>query len=277
MSRFKKRLLIVVILVSVACSLILLLKKDQGVSDVLKVLSYPYDVLSRALSSTSDKFSGLLNAAEENRRFKEEIQALQVEKLRYSELSSESKRLHELLNLKQQISSNGIAAHVIGRGYDKFANTRVIDKGKQQGINKDEPVMTPKGLAGKVLNVRRDFADIILLTDSNFSAAVRLAESRNEGVLSGTGRWSCLLKYVPVEVAVKEGEIVVTSGLDGIFPPGIPVGRVTKVQTEGVEFFQYIEVTPFQSSSTIEEVLIVSRTTDMKTMLLQQTGQAAAE
>jgi rod shape-determining protein MreC len=179
-----------------------------------------------------------------------------------------------MLNLKAQITTGGTAAHVVGLGYDKFAKTRVIDKGRQDGIVKDMPVITATGLAGKVFSVRKDFSDILLLTDTNFSVAVRLIGSRQEGVLSGSGGWRCILKYVPIEETVKEG--VITSGLDGIFPPGIPVGRVIKVQTEGVEFFQYIEVAPFQRPSTIEEVLVVGRNADLKGMRLPDADSATA-
>ena len=124
--------------------------------------------------------------------------------------------------------------------------------------------ITQQGLAGKVSAVRNDYSDIMLLTDPNFSVAVRLQESRYEGVLTGTGLRYCVLKYVPSETPVKEGDIVITSGLDGIFPQGLPVGRVTKVRTEGIEFFQYIEVVPFQATWKIEEVLIVGRSAELK-------------
>jgi rod shape-determining protein MreC len=140
----------------------------------------------------------------------------------------------------------------------------VIDKGSNDGINKDMPAITSQGLAGKVYTARKDYSDIMLLRDPNFSVAVRLQESRHEGVVTGTGQRYCILKYVPTENPVKEGEIVVTSGLDGIFPEGLPVGRVTKVLTEGVEFFQYIEVVPFQASGKIEEVLVVGRSAKLQ-------------
>jgi rod shape-determining protein MreC len=249
---------------------------NRDVTEILQTLSYPYDLLSWSISSVSAKFSEILNVADENRRLRSELQAATIEKQGFSEIIAENRRLHEMLNLKAQLAPGGTAAQVVGRGYDKFSNTRVIDKGRQNGIVKDMPVITEKGLAGKVFSVRKDFSDILLLTDTNFSVAVRLIGSRQDGVLSGSGGWRCILKYVPVEETVKEGEIVITSGLDGIFPPGIPVGRVIKIQTEGVEFFQYIEVAPFQQASTIEEVLVVGRNADLKGMRLPDADAATA-
>ena len=264
MLRARKRLLIVAVLVLAAFVLIPIFRKKDDIPPALKPLSYPYDTLSSIISSLSDGISGVINAAEENNRLKAELQTTLPERQRYGEIVKENQRLHELLSLKQQVQGGGIATHVVGRGYDKFINTLVIDKGSNDGINKDMPAITSQGLAGKVYAVRKDYSDIMLLRDPNFSVAVRLQESRHEGVVTGTGQRYCILKYVPTENPVKEGEIVVTSGLDGIFPEGLPVGRVTKVLTEGVEFFQYIEVVPFQASGKIEEVLVVGRSAKLQ-------------
>lgn len=264
MSRARKRLLIVAVLVLVAFVLIPQYRKKDGVPAILKPLSYPYDAVSSIISSFSGGVSGVMSAADENRKLKAELQTTLTERQRYSEIVKENQRLHELLDLKRQVQGGGVAAQVIARGYDKFVNTLVIDKGSNEGISKDMSAITPNGLAGKVYAVRGEYSDVMLLTDPNFSVAVRLQESRHEGVLTGTGRRYCLLKYVPTENPVKEGEVVVTSGLDGIFPQGMPVGRVTKVRTEGVEFFQYIEVAPFQPAGKIEEVLVVGRTAELR-------------
>jgi rod shape-determining protein MreC len=264
MSRARKRLLIVAVLVLAAFVLVPVFRKKDGMPLALKPFSYPYDTLSSIISSLSGGIGGVMNAAEENKRLKSALQTTLPERQRYGEIIKENQRLHELLNLKHQVQGGGTAAHIIARGYDKFINTLVIDKGQNEGISKDMSAITPQGLAGKVYAVRNDYSDIMLLTDPNFSVAVRLQESRYEGVLTGTGQRYCVLKYVPTENPVKEGEIVVTSGLDGIFPQGLPVGRVTKVRTDGVEFFQYIEVIPFQSAAKIEEVLVVGHSAELK-------------
>ncbi len=264
MSRTKKRLLIVVVLVLAVFVLIPISQKKDGLPSALKPLSYPYDTLSNLIASLSEGVSGVMNAAEENKRLKSEMQTTLIERQRYDEIIKENQRLRELLTLKQQVQGGGTAAQVVAKGYDKFINTLVIDKGTNEGISKDMAAITSLGLAGKVYAVRNNYSNIMLLTDPNFSVAVRLKESRYEGVLTGTGQRYCVLKYVPSENQVKQGEIVVTSGLDGIFPQGLPVGRVRKVITEGIEFFQYVEVVPFQAPSKIEEVLLVGRSAELK-------------
>ena len=149
------------------------------------------------------------------------------------------------------------AARIISRGANYWSHTLVIDKGFDSGMVKDSTAITPKGLAGKISNVSRSYSNLLLVTDINFSVSVRLQESRKEGVLSGTGTAKTVLKYIPPEEEIKTGEVVITSGLDRLFPPGIPVGYVSKVDRQGTGHFQYIEVIPFVDNARIEEVLLV--------------------
>ncbi len=225
MSRSRKRLLIVSVLVLSAVALMPLYRQNEGIPGILKPLSYPYDALNRLMSSLSTEVSEVMNASDENKRLKTELRNTLSERQRYSEILGENRRLHELFEFKNQLQGSGTVARVIARGYDKFINTLVIDKGRNEGIMKDMSAITPKGLAGKVSAVRNDFADIMLLTDPNFSVAVRLQEGRHEGVLAGTGHRYCVLKYEPPEETVKEGEIDIPSGLNGLFPQGVPVGK----------------------------------------------------
>ena len=119
--------------------------------------------------------------------------------------------------------------------------------------------VTPKGLVGKIIGVSTSSSSLLLLTDLNFSVAVRLQESRREEILSGTGLRKCQLKYVPHDEEVKVGVAVMTSGLDSLFPQGVPVGYVSKVEKKGTGLFQNIEVTPFQDNAEVEEVAIIIR------------------
>jgi rod shape-determining protein MreC len=124
---------------------------------------------------------------------------------------------------------------------------------------KDMAVITPAGLAGKVSLVADGSAYVLLMTDINFSASVRVQETRQEAILSGTGGSRCILKYVPQEVVMKEGEIVVTSGFDELFPQEVPVGYISKVSKKSTNIFQEIEITPFQDPKKLDEVMVVRR------------------
>jgi rod shape-determining protein MreC len=194
---------------------------------------------------------------DENRLLRKQVDALLLEKMKCQEAFLENKRMKDLLKLRDARNDVTGAARIISRGINYWAHSFVIDKGFDDGIVKDSTAITPKGLAGKIYNVSRSYANLLLVTDINFSVSVRLQESRKEGVLSGTGATSTILKYIPPEEEVKTGEVVITSGLDRLFPSGIPVGYVSKVDRQGTGHFQYIEVIPFVDTARVEEVLIL--------------------
>jgi rod shape-determining protein MreC len=194
---------------------------------------------------------------EENTRLKKEVAQLLLEKQKYRETALENRRLRELLQFKETQTNYIATCRIIARGIDRWSNTLLLDKGAKDGLAKDMTAVTPKGLAGKITDVTDSYAHLLLLTDINFSAAVRLQQSRREGIVSGTGTGKCVLKYIPHDEEVKPGDVVVTSGLDALFPAGIPVGYVSKVDVKAGGAFQYIEVVPYQNDAKMEEVIVV--------------------
>lgn len=258
MSRGKKRLIILLSLSFIALVLMTYQYNEKS-SRFFKFLFYPYDVLNNLRATISMTFRDTLNALEENRRLKSELTALILQQQKYEEILLENKRLKEILSLKKDRPDYVATAKVISRGYGRLLNTLVINKGANDGIKKDMPVVTAAGLVGKIDSVRNNFSEVLLLTDPNFSVAVRLQNSRREGIVSGTGHKYCLMKYIPPEESVEIRETVLTSGMDGIFPAGLPVGVVYNIDKEGMEFFQNIQVLPFQDNAKIEEVVILGR------------------
>lgn len=195
---------------------------------------------------------------EDNRELRRKLEESLQEKDRLRELLAENRRLKALLDFRESQTSTVAAARVISRSLDNWAHALVIDRGARDGVTRDMAAITPRGLAGKIISASEGYSTILLLTDINFAAAARLQGSRKEGVVSGSGTHRCILKYVPYEEEVKVGEIVITSGLDSLFPPGIPIGYVSKVDSKGKGGnFQYVEVTPFQDDTRMEEVLVV--------------------
>jgi rod shape-determining protein MreC len=258
MSKGKKRI-IILFLLSLIALILITYHHNRRPSALFRILSYPYDVLNNFTINVTMTFRELWDAFDENKRLKKELTAVLIEKQRYAEIIQENRRLKELLSLKEHLPNYVTTAKVIARGYDRLLHTMILDKGKNSGIKKDMSVITPKGLVGKIYSVKDNFSEVLLLRDPNFSVAVRLQNSRHEGVISGTGHGYCILKYIPPEESVERGEVAVTSGLDGIFPPGLRVGVVNSVRKEGIEFFQDIKVLPFQSDTKIEEAVILSK------------------
>ncbi|MEW6161841.1 MAG: rod shape-determining protein MreC [Nitrospirota bacterium] len=215
-------------------------------------------IVNSVKDSVTSPFKRLLLREEENIRLKAELKRLLKEQQEYQEALLENKRLRELLSLKEREHRYITTACVIARGADQWSNTFVLDKGLSDGVTKDMTAITHKGLVGKISGVSDSYSSLLLLTDINFSAAVRLQESRREGIISGTGLRKCQLKYIPYEEDAKVGDVVITSGLDSLFPKGVPVGYVSRVNKRGKGPFQNIEVTPFEDNTGIEEIAIIN-------------------
>ncbi|MCX8030745.1 MAG: rod shape-determining protein MreC [Thermodesulfovibrionales bacterium] len=229
----------------------------KDVSENFKFFLYPFDLISMLSSSISEKIKLMFNVIEENERLKKENIELKAERHLFYEIILEKQRLKKILSLRDYGLNFYTMAKPIAKGYDRFKHTLIIDKGSDEGVKKDMPVITDLGLVGKIYRVRSNFSEVLLLKDPNFSVAVRLQLSRHEGVVVGTGRNYCLIKYISPEETVQKGEAVITSGLDGIFPPGIPVGVVSYIGVERKDFYHYIELLPYQQDSKIEDVIIL--------------------
>lgn len=257
----KKRLLLFLFIIT-ALSL-MTYQSNKGSLIPLKFLNNTLNSFHSIKNSVKDSiispFRRMLLREEENIRLKAELTRMLKEQQRYQEAILENKRLRELLSLKEREHRYVTAARVIARGTDQWANTLVIDKGLRDGITKDMIAITHRGLVGKISGVSDSCSSLLLLTDINFSAGARLQESRTEGVISGTGFRKCQLKYIPYEEEVKKGDTVITSGLDSLFPQGIPVGYVSKVNKKDIGLFQDIEILPFVDNAKIEEVVIIKK------------------
>jgi len=218
-----------------------------------------YELKSSLKKTITAPFKRALLREEENERLKTELAQLQQQRQAYREALRENKRLKSLLNLKEIESRYVTTAQVIAKNIDQWSNMLILEKGSEQGLEKNMAAITEKGLLGKISDVTSSYSQLLLLTDINFSVAVRLQESRTEGVLSGTGFRTCKLKYIPYEKKVEEGDVVITSGLDSLFPPGIPVGFISKISKKEFGLFQNIEVLPFVDDRKIEVVTIIKR------------------
>lgn len=262
MLKSKRRLIIFIFLLFITLFILSYQKKSNSLLN--EILVYPLDVINLTTSYIYKAFTNLHNTTKENEELKRQLNELKIERQIYSEIMLENKRLINILSLKENNLAFFTTAKPIARGYDRLLNTIIIDKGEKDAIKKDMAVITANGLVGKIHVVRENYSEIILLRDPNFSVAVRLQNSRHEGIVSGTGGAYSLLKYIPPEEPVQKDELVITSGLDGIFPPGILVGIVSHIAAERTDFFQHLEVTPFQPDSKIEEVIILKPYNDKK-------------
>lgn len=203
-----------------------------------------------------DHYIFIVGKAKENERLREEIERLKSDTNRYKDILEENKRLKGLLSLKESQPDYVTTVRVIGRDTGNWFRTVLVDKGEKDGIKRDMVAITPSGLVGKVYQVMTGTARVLLITDRGSSLAVRVQRTRDEGILEGTGGNLCRLKYIRQSSEIKAGDILLSSGIDGIFPVGLTVGTVSKVERKGAGFFQDVDVTPATDISMLEEIVI---------------------
>ena len=214
-----------------------------------------------AQTSTSNAWHNyfyLRGVRAENRDLKQQIARMSLERVRMSQDADQARRLQALLAFKEQFISETMAAQVIGGSGSELSRSVYIDKGHNDGIKADMAVITADGVVGKVLHVYRSTSLVLLIDDQTSGVGAILDKTRLQGILRGTPSGEVMLEKVMSDETVPAGELVLTSGGDGIFPKGLLVGRVTKV-SPGSELFLNIRVRPAADLSRLEEVLVVTK------------------
>jgi rod shape-determining protein MreC len=195
----------------------------------------------------------------QNRQLKKEIGLMQRRLFEAEELYLDNLRLRQMLDFKEKSVFPLSAAGVIGYDPSNLSSIIVINKGKQQGIEKDFTVITNQGLAGRVIQAGSLTSQVLLINDLNSGVAAFIQRSRQKGLVSGTLAGSLRMHYLPPDADVQVSDLVVTSGLSGLYPKGILIGQVTRVQRQGKAGEISALVKPAVDLSRLEEVLVVLR------------------
>ncbi len=199
----------------------------------------------------------LVDVNKEKLRLQEELRRLQRENDELRESTQAVRRLRRLLLFKEQMPVAMIPAEVIACSPSARSRTIVINKGRGEGVRKGMPVMTWEGVVGKVIRTSSASSIILLIIDRNFSVDALVQRTRTRGILEGEGGPLCQLRYVPRTDEIKVGDRIITSGLGGVFPKGLFMGKVVKVEKKEHGFFQKVEVSPSADFSRLEEVMMI--------------------
>lgn len=210
-----------------------------------------------AVETVWSRYLYLVHAAEENERLKKALAQAMADNTAGREALLENKRLRECLELKTESPLVLLPARVVARDPSPWMNTLIVDRGSDDGVGRGCPVVVAAGIVGFVLEASGGYAKVLLMVDRNSSADVLVQETRARGVASGTGDTVLRLQYALRQLTIPMGAVVVTSGLDGIYPKGLRVGAVTQVLRKNSGMFQEIEITPSVDFKTLEEVMIV--------------------
>lgn len=198
---------------------------------------------------------GLLRV--DNARLRQQVDGMRAEMSRLREQALATQRLERLLQLRGQFPYRTAAARVIGRDPTAWFNTLVVDRGARDGISRNAPVATTEGLVGRVIEVTATTARVLLIADSRSAVGVLIQGSREAGVAEGRGGMTLHLRYLSRSAPVRVGDVAVTSGLGGIFPRGLIVGRIVKLMKEESGLLQEAEVAAAAPLDRVEEVLIL--------------------
>lgn len=261
-----KRAVIVLLAAVLAAALLLLPERRDGpftaVSrSVSSVFAYPIralDALSQGLENLWGRYVSLRRVEEENMALREEIGRLREDNISLREKAAAADRLRSLLDLKEDLPYTTMPSRVMGRDPTNWYRSLVIDKGLKEGLAAEMGVMTASGAVGRIVKVYDHMAIVLLIIDRNNAVTGLIQRTRDEGIVEGTEKGMAWIKYLPLLSNVKVGDAVVTSGLVGGFPRGIPIGRITRIERREGELFLSAEIQPDTDFAKLEEVLVIT-------------------
>jgi rod shape-determining protein MreC len=215
-----------------------------------------------AVTGTWSAYAGLRGVRAENVRLQEKVRYLELHLQERQQQAREAEQLRSLFELRPILPVETLVAEVVARDGVPWYRTLTIDKGEAHGVRLNAPVISATGVVGRVVAVGPSAAKVQLLLDRDSGAGVRLERSRVTGVVTGqlgpgeTQSFEMALKYVPLTADVEVGDVVITSGLDQIYPRGLMVGRVSSV-SRGSGLFKEITVSPSAGFQALEQVMVV--------------------
>lgn len=226
---------------------------------VLTLASPFLKVASRTADGTRGTWTSyvdLRRVAEDNLRLRAEVERLALRAHESEEARQEVGRLRDLLDLRGRTEFPSVAARVVGRITTGGARLILLDRGSGDGVRPNQPVVTPRGIVGRVIEVGPGVSKVQTLLDPNTGVAALVQRTRVQGMIVGGGDAGCRMEYITDLTLVEEGDIVVASGLDQIYPKGTLLGVVQAVG-EGEGLTKLVEVRPEVEFSRLEEVLVI--------------------
>ncbi len=238
------------------------------------VVTYPVEQVAFApvqgVRTVGGYFSSLSLLQEQNA----ELRRLQVQDagvlLRQRQLEEENRRLRGILDMKERQPAKGIVAEIVYGARDPFSRKVIIDKGSTQGIDAGQAVVDEAGVIGQVTRVFPLQSEITLVTDKNQALPIQVMRNGLRGVLYGGGEGMLELRFLPANADVQIGDELVTSGLDGIFLPGLPVAKVSSIERDTAFVFARILCTPLGGVGRHGLALVLGPREPVQTAVVEQ-------
>lgn len=231
---------------------------EKTVLNIFYPVIKPLSAISDSINHLTSNYINLVDVKQDNAKLSAIVKEQNNKLIAAEENLLQNERLKKLLQMKKGIKENSIAATVIGDDTTAWFHTIVIDRGLNDSISEAMPVISAEGVVGQVVKLGSNSSRVMLLTDHASGIAATIQRSRARGVVKGRGKQGCVLEFVGREEDIKVGDVVITSGIGGVFPKGIPIGEVKMVKRGEYGVFQNIEIKPFANISHLEELLIIT-------------------
>jgi rod shape-determining protein MreC len=213
-----------------------------------------FAAISQPFQTAVDVISDVSGVAQ----MRAEIAQLQSENIRLREwyqtallLQSENQSLQALLNLKTEPQHRFVTTRVVSDSGSAYVKSLVIAAGQNDRVQKDHAVLAENGMIGRIIEAGRNSSRVLLITDMNSRVPILIEGSRQKAIMTGTNETLPMLMHLPPDTVIEPGARVITSGHGGIFPPGLPVGRIER--TDGGEYF----VRPFADMNRVTYVRVL--------------------
>jgi len=235
----------------------------DGVRQVVAVVVYPLQRLAGTPAAIFDRIGDFFvtqaRLRTDNNRLAEQNLQNAAKLRQYEALAAENTHLRDLLAARQKISATTTMAEVLYAGRDPFTRRVIIDKGQQGDLKAGQPVIDEIGVLGQVTRVYPWLAEVTLITDKDQVVPVQNLRNGLRAVLAGTGNDGELeLKFIPLNADFQNGDQLVTSGIDGVYPPGLPVAAVSNVERNAAYLFAHITCKPLAGVASHTQLLIVN-------------------
>ncbi|MDA9792963.1 rod shape-determining protein MreC [Bacteriovoracaceae bacterium] len=217
--------------------------------------------VKQSVSSFFDHYIFIVNTSKENKKLRISVDKLEDQIFQLSEVQKENGRLKQLLKFGKELKIEKVLAQVVSMDSNNKHVFR-INKGSVDGIRERAPVITLNGLVGYIYRVTKNYADVLTILDQNNRVDSIVSRTRSHGIVEGLSTDKCRMKYVVRTEDVKDGDQIITAGLGDMYPKGIKVGTISKVEKESYGITQYIEVTPTVDFHRLEEVAVLTKITE---------------
>lgn len=231
---------------------------EQVLMVIFTPVMKPVAAISSGVEDIWANYINLVDVRRENLRLRETLNQQNSRIFEAEETFLTNQRLEKLLDMKKKIKRATLASTTIGNDVTPWFHTLIIDRGASSGLTEGMPVIASAGVVGQIVKVAPSTSRVLLLTDHTSGIAATILRSRARGVVKGRGEGLCVLEFASREEDIKVGDIVITSGIGGVFPKGLPIGEVTMVKRGEYGIFQTVNIRPTVKLSHLEEMLVVT-------------------